>query len=658
MLHVNLIMMAILSFVSILIIAIFISHLYSFMKNKEEINASLENSSRLIASVAMSSSKIKSDAKVISENVSEVKRKNEELSVAVSSTNDNLTGSINELQNYSKSSMDQIKALYDRFATIDRSFADISSRLNETKLDYQSSRNQSSNDYAYLKDEIHSLRNDMASMSSQYNVRDDSKAHGQKNESKMKEIEVLKDKINSVIAQHSSILEDIRAMKLSSPYNNKAIEIDERNSDISRDLHIISQHILSSNSESFDKAAFQEMFSDIIHKNHAIMNILLLIDVKIRKSEVKLSNLEGSLNNYFHFNDSVKSPDNIFERITGGISPELGFASLTRHSKGIVVSTPDGLLDDKNLRICNKKNNCINLNANDDGFNITPDNLNNLTINTKDKLPMARFDMQNSSVYLGGSDMNAPMFIKDNNLYVNNINMILKEPGTKITEQNAKDLPTIRLSGEDMNELRKQSQEIASGVMSGLEAVRANYEKNEDVYLGLANYGMQLLADKAETMNDFTIYYTLKNDYNAATKKLVSRFVFKILQTRRVKKGDLLLVSIYLQDIFGENKLPEDLSAADNTVKNINTSEDNLKLKEELFNLNHPGLIVDDAILILIEVEKDLPQTTMLGMFSMYLSVEFRFSGLDLKNMDGGTRNGTCNGKWMSKEVLDYMKKQ
>jgi hypothetical protein len=91
--------------------------------------------------------------------------------------------------------------------------------------------------------------------------------------------------------------------------------------------------------------------------------------------------------------------------------------------------------------------------VNQNRFDITPQNVNRLTINAKNNTPLANFDLQNNSIYLGGNDINAPMFIQDENLYINNVNLLLKAPGRKYTNDDMEDIYTLRISGEDVYEL-------------------------------------------------------------------------------------------------------------------------------------------------------------------------------------------------------------
>ena len=142
-----------------------------------------------------------------------------------------------------------------------------------------------------------------------------------------------------------------------------------------------------------------------------------------------MNNFDDNLKKYFNFSDNQEALNNdrLFEHRLSGIKPELDVISLVTATSGMVVKTPEQISHDKNMKICNEQNNCIQLNVNSDGFNVTPDNLNKMTINAKDEKPMAMFDMENKSIYLGGTDNTSPLFIEKGELYANKLN--IKENG-------------------------------------------------------------------------------------------------------------------------------------------------------------------------------------------------------------------------------------
>ena len=83
--------------------------------------------------------------------------------------------------------------------------------------------------------------------------------------------------------------------------------------------------------------------------------------------------------------------------------------------------------------------NCIDMNVDTNGnFNIYPspiinNNVSNISILNKNKeKTLAKFDMNNNNIYLGGNDENAGMLINESNVYLKNINFLTS--GTKYSD--------------------------------------------------------------------------------------------------------------------------------------------------------------------------------------------------------------------------------
>jgi len=82
-------------------------------------------------------------------------------------------------------------------------------------------------------------------------------------------------------------------------------------------------------------------------------------------------------------------------------------------------------------KICDNEiiKNCIDLNISSNGFNIYPststNNINNLNIynKNKDKI-IAKVEMNNNQIYIGGDGENAGLYIKDDNVYMKKLNLI------------------------------------------------------------------------------------------------------------------------------------------------------------------------------------------------------------------------------------------
>lgn len=173
-----------------------------------------------------------------------------------------------------------------------------------------------------------------------------------------------------------------------------------------------------------------------------------------------LDDFDTALKKYFKFseNDQAIVNNKLFQHTFSGINPNLELLSQVHTASGLTITTPLDKVNNKNLRICNSNRNCINMNVDDNTFNISPENLNNLVVNSKNNNALATFDLQNDSIYFGGSDLNAPMFIQNSNLYLNNLNFIVKEEGTVLgPSHKISDLSLAKITGGDIYALTNSS---------------------------------------------------------------------------------------------------------------------------------------------------------------------------------------------------------
>ena len=46
-----------------------------------------------------------------------------------------------------------------------------------------------------------------------------------------------------------------------------------------------------------------------------------------------------------------------------------------------------------------------------------------MTIKANDRTDLVRFDLSNKKIFLGGSDTQSPLYIQDNNVYMNDLDM-------------------------------------------------------------------------------------------------------------------------------------------------------------------------------------------------------------------------------------------
>jgi hypothetical protein len=188
-----------------------------------------------------------------------------------------------------------------------------------------------------------------------------------------------------------------------------------------------------------------------LERSYQVEDNINNVQDNVNRTDNNLNKFDTALKKYFKFSENNQGIVNskIYNHVFNGINPNLELLTHVDAVSGLTVKT----MPDKSFNICNTNNNCISMHVDQNRFDITPKNVNKLTINSKDNTPLANFDLQNNSIYLGGNDINSPMFIQDDNLYINNLNLLLKAPGRRYTNNDMDDVYTLRISGEDVYEL-------------------------------------------------------------------------------------------------------------------------------------------------------------------------------------------------------------
>jgi hypothetical protein len=122
-----------------------------------------------------------------------------------------------------------------------------------------------------------------------------------------------------------------------------------------------------------------------------------------------MNSLDAALKRYFKFSDNNQaiSDRKIFENVFTGVNPNLELLSRVVTANGLTIRTSIDNINNKNLKICNNDNKCVNMNVNDSTFNITPENVTVLNINSNINpttfRPMARFNLQNNTIDINGN---------------------------------------------------------------------------------------------------------------------------------------------------------------------------------------------------------------------------------------------------------------
>jgi hypothetical protein len=168
--------------------------------------------------------------------------------------------------------------------------------------------------------------------------------------------------------------------------------------------------------------------SNIVYNNN---------QTSINKSD--LNNFDASLKNFIQFKSNGTTINEAIFKYQFEASPNLSLDILRNINiaSGMTVQTDDTKINN-NFKVCDSTTNCMDMNIDNEGLNIFPtttpitNNVSNIFIYDKTKTNIiAKFDLQNKGIYLGGDDENAGMFIKNNNVYLKNINIVTSFNGDK-----------------------------------------------------------------------------------------------------------------------------------------------------------------------------------------------------------------------------------
>ena len=148
-----------------------------------------------------------------------------------------------------------------------------------------------------------------------------------------------------------------------------------------------------------------------------------------------VDNFDTILKRYFKFYDNNQEISNkLFDYQFKGITPKIDLLQNVNVTSGISIKSGTTLRDPKNLKICDNANDeCIYMNV-QDGFHIVPDQkVGNMTIRSKGDPNniFAKFDFENSRIFLGGSNDSAPIYTENNKFFVNELNLRYKNPQTQ-----------------------------------------------------------------------------------------------------------------------------------------------------------------------------------------------------------------------------------
>jgi len=135
-------------------------------------------------------------------------------------------------------------------------------------------------------------------------------------------------------------------------------------------------------------------------------------------NQTKFNNFDNSLKDYFTFNNLNDAK--LYDNNGSNINRNLKLNTPLETNHGMRINTVQNSQGVNNLLICDDKENCVSLNVNSDGFNIIPNKVSSMSIKSQSNNTIAKFDMKNNEIFIGGSDKRSPLFIQNNDVYIQN----------------------------------------------------------------------------------------------------------------------------------------------------------------------------------------------------------------------------------------------
>lgn len=135
-------------------------------------------------------------------------------------------------------------------------------------------------------------------------------------------------------------------------------------------------------------------------------------------NQAKFNNFDNSLKDYFTFNNLNDAK--LYDNNGSNINRNLKLNTPLETNHGMRINTVQNSQGVNNLLICDDKENCVSLNVNSDGFNIIPNKVSSMSIKSQSNNTIAKFDMKNNEIFIGGSDKRSPLFIQNNDVYIQN----------------------------------------------------------------------------------------------------------------------------------------------------------------------------------------------------------------------------------------------
>jgi hypothetical protein len=286
----------------------------------------------------------------------------------------------------------------------------------------------------------------------------------------------------------------------------------------------------------------------------------LLID----SNNININKFDTNIKQFIQYKSNGTTINDAIYNYQFGVSPNLSLDFLRNVNaiSGMTIET-DNI---SNFRLCDKNKNCMDMNINNEGLNIFPTNFSSNTTNNifiydkkKEKI-LAKFDLANRGIYLGGEGENAGMYINDSNVYIKKINIINNSDNyssvkTLYDKNNKGQIQSYNTYPFELDDINNNKTEINGiyYIIKGSETppqneIIFNIKCSNDIPSGTSlNFDIQELSNTSTTDIIITSIETIPT--SIISSAVVNTNIIKLITSTIINKDRNYRIKIKSQDI-------------------------------------------------------------------------------------------------------------
>lgn len=240
--------------------------------------------------------------------------------------------------------------------------------------------------YSLLSDEVSGMKTSYSLLNDKHTLLGDSvndiKATYAKNDS----VKSIEDRFNT---EKASIQTSIGGI------TQQMVALDQKHNTMQAEIQAISS-LSSDQTFTENVGRLTQMYADLNVKHNEIKSSIDALQNIVNSSFIQISKIQGLQS----ILDGIEDKQTDFLKQLHDLNTAAEATSVV--IDGLYIKSSSNLVDPKNFKICNTGNDCMNFNTNNDGFNMTPENVNSFTIRSKNKTAIGKFNLLSEDLYLTG----------------------------------------------------------------------------------------------------------------------------------------------------------------------------------------------------------------------------------------------------------------